>query len=110
MIDKLLFIPPLAFILILTVSFILSAISSKLAFKTKDQSDEKKSCYACGEDIPKHRMQPEYTQFFHFAFFFTVMHVFVLIIACVPKLSIGFGNIALFFLVALSGLLILFRD
>src|SRR5450830_42247 len=110
MIDHILLIPPVAFVIIFVVSLLLSALSSKLAFKTDNQSDEKKSCYACGEDIPKHRMQPEYTQFFHFAFFFTVMHVFVLIIACIPKLSVGFGNIGLFFLMAVSGLFILFRD
>ena len=110
MLNAILLIPPVAFVIIFIASILLSALSSKLAFKTDSQSDEKKSCYACGEDIPKHRMQPEYTQFFHFAFFFTVMHVFVLIIACIPKLTIGFGNIGLFFLMAISGLFILFRD
>jgi len=93
MIDKILLIPPVAFVIIFIVSMLLSAVSSKLAFKTDSQSDEKKSCYACGEDIPKHRMQPEYTQFFHLAFLFTVMHLCDLIIACIRKLTSGFSEI-----------------
>jgi NADH-quinone oxidoreductase subunit A len=106
---KILLIPPVTFIVVFILSVVFSFLSSKLSAKTENQSDAKRTCYACGEDVQKHRMQPDYSQFFHFAFFFTVMHVFVLIIACIPKISMGFGNMALFFLMALSGLVILFR-
>ena len=34
--------------------------------------------YACGEETPDQKVQPDYSQFFPFAFFFTILHVVAL--------------------------------
>jgi NADH:ubiquinone oxidoreductase subunit 3 (subunit A) len=101
--------PPLAFIVILVFSALLSILSSKLAFKGSEREGKCKP-YACGEDVQKHRLQPDYSHFFPFAFFFTIMHVVALILTTAPSGDIKIsGNCILFLLVALSGLFILFR-
>jgi NADH-quinone oxidoreductase B subunit len=67
----------------------------------------KTASYACGEDYPINRAQPDYRQYFPFAFFFTVMHVAALVIATVPK---GFTGLAVFYLIAaVMALVILFK-
>ncbi len=66
--------------------------------------------YACGEEIRDHRMQPDYAQFFPFAFFFTIMHVVALIVATVPRGSgAASGLAAAFILSAAVGVWVLFR-
>jgi hypothetical protein len=66
--------------------------------------------YACGEDLPSHRMQPDYAQFFPFAFFFTIMHVVALIVGTVPSGDVkSFGIAIVYLLAAFCGLFILFR-
>jgi NADH:ubiquinone oxidoreductase subunit 3 (subunit A) len=70
----------------------------------------KTKSYACGEDVADHRSQPDYGQFFRFAFFFTIMHVVALIVATMPKgLPIEAGIAAAFLVAATVGLFILFR-
>lgn len=66
--------------------------------------------YACGEDVPDHRMQPDYAQFFPFAFFFTIMHVVALIVATVPRGSAAASSLAVAYLVSAAvGVWVLFR-
>jgi hypothetical protein len=66
--------------------------------------------YACGEDVPDHRMQPDYAQFFPFAFFFTIMHVVALIVATVPRGSLAASGLAAAILLnAAVGVWVLFR-
>ena len=84
----------------------------KLALQVaKDDTSGKNKAYACGEDVADHRAQPDYRQFFPFAFFFTIMHVVVLVVATAPtpmdmKLVIV---PVLYVITAIIGLLILFR-
>ncbi len=96
--------PPIAFLIILLLSFIFSGIFQGLSAKGKETAGKEKS-YACGEDVATNKAQPDYSQFFPFAFFFTIMHVLVLMIATVTKGIIGLpllylaaGVIALFIL------------
>jgi len=105
------FLPPIAFLLILGTSIIFSAALSRLAFKNKAQQQEgSKKAYACGEDISEHRVQVDYGQFFPFAFFFTILHVVALMVATVPTETPNSFFIAVIYLVgALTGLMILFR-
>jgi hypothetical protein len=44
----------------------------------------KEKAYACGEDVSGNKVQPDYSEFFPFAFFFTIMHVTVLVLSTVP--------------------------
>jgi NADH-quinone oxidoreductase subunit A len=109
-VDTWLLLPPLAFIIILTFSMLLSLISSKFACKPSSNPAGKLKAYACGENVPDHRLQPEYSQFFPFAFFFTIMHVLALIITTFPSgTGRAVGIAALYVLAAAAGLLILFR-
>jgi NADH-quinone oxidoreductase subunit A len=110
-VENWLILPPIAFMIVLAFSIVMSFVSSKLAFKSTSHQPGKLKAYACGEDVPCHRLQPDYSQFFPFAFFFTIMHVLALIITTVPAggaLQVT-GIAVLYVLAAASGLLILFR-
>lgn len=96
--------PPIAFLILLAVAFLVSISSNVLAAKGVESGGKSKS-YACGENLSDNKAQPDYSQFFPFAFFFTIMHVLVLIIATAPRgviglplVYIGAGVIALFVL------------
>ena len=59
-------------------------VMSKMAPKIAKQPEGKFKAYACGEDMKENRVNPDYGQFFPFAFFFTIMHVVALIVATAP--------------------------
>ena len=107
--NSLLLLPPSIFIIILVVSFAVSLGFSKLAFKGHATPGKNKQ-YACGEDISVQQLRPDYSQFFPFAIFFTIMHVVALISTTLPReFSSGYIIAAVYILCALVGLLILFR-
>lgn len=96
--------PPIAFLILLAAAYLISLSSNMLAAKGLESGGKNKA-YACGENVADNKAQPDYSQFFPFAFFFTIMHVLVLIVATAPKgviglplLYIGAGIIALFVL------------
>jgi len=76
--------PPVAFVLFLAISFLISKATSFIAAKGKVATG-KTAAYACGEETVQNRARPEYRQFFHIAFFFTIMHVIALIVATDPN-------------------------
>jgi NADH:ubiquinone oxidoreductase subunit 3 (subunit A) len=102
--------PPVVFVILLVTGFVLSLIFGGLAIRT---AADKKACakpYACGQDITNHRVQPDYSRFFTFAFFFTIMDVVALIINTIPKGGYsGFPLAILYLVMTLVCLLILFR-
>lgn len=104
--ENILLSPPVAFLLLLAVFIFLAYVSKYMAPKGTAAAG-KGEAYAGGENVTSHRAQPDYRQFFPFAFFFTIMHVVVLIVATVPKEAtvISFVYIS----AALLALLILFR-
>ena len=75
--------PPVAFLILLAISFGVSSLSKRLAARGDDVGN-KMQAYACGESMEDNQGQPDYTQFFKFAFFFTIMHVVVLLVATDP--------------------------
>ena len=81
--ERVLLAPPVAFILYLLITFGLSYVSKCLAPKG-EESESKMKAYACGEDMAENKAQPDYSQFFKFAFFFTIIHVIVLVVATDP--------------------------
>jgi NADH:ubiquinone oxidoreductase subunit 3 (subunit A) len=104
--ENILLSPPIAFLILVAV-FLLSSWTSKFIAAKGTESAGKGEAYAGGEDVKNHKVQPDYRQFFPFAFFFTIMHVVVLIVATVPK---QVSPLAFIFIVAaLLALLILFR-
>jgi NADH-quinone oxidoreductase subunit A len=110
MIEKILFSPPVAFIIMFLVVVILAKVlGTCAASRRKDQTDAKKA-YACGEDFKGHFIQPDYSQFFPFAFFFTILHVVALVVATVPQETVSIFAIAVVYLLAaIIGLLILLK-
>ena len=88
-----------------------SALLSRLAFKPREKAGaDSLKAYGCGEEIPEHRVQIDYGQFFHFAFFFTILHVLTLIIATIPMETMGTFFIAVVYIIgAVTGLFVLFR-
>lgn len=102
--------PPIAFIIVFAAIMLLAEILSRLAFKPKTRPADIGKSYACGEDTATNLMQPDYTQFFPFAFFFTILHVVALMIATVPTNNLVSVTIAVIYIVgAITGLFILFR-
>ena len=81
---KILLLPPVAFIIVLAATLLCARLFSKCGFARNKQSAGSKEAYECGEDYVSHMVQPDYSQFFPFAFFFTILHVVALMIATVP--------------------------
>jgi len=107
---NLLYSPPVVFIIVLVIVICLSNILSKLAFKPKKLANGMTKPYACGEDILSHMIQPDYTQFFPFAFYFTILHVVALMIALVPVETLETLVIAVIYIFgAIIGLTVLYR-
>jgi NADH-quinone oxidoreductase subunit A len=108
--DAILFSPPLVFIILFFITIVLFWFCSRYAFRKKEKSASAKKAYACGEDFQEHLIQPDYSQFFPFAFFFTILHVVALVIATVPTETIGIFAIAVVYVAgAIIGLIILLR-
>jgi NADH-quinone oxidoreductase subunit A len=109
--DKILFNPPVTFSIVLIFVIVLSKLLSGLAFKNKKRpTSGSRESYACGEDVKDHLAQPDYSEFFPFAFFFTIAHVATLILTTVPMQTFSTFAMAMVYLtVVVIGLLILFR-
>ena len=108
--SKILLAPPICFIAVLFMINIFSSLLSKLSFKSNNQPADIGTSYACGENVETHLMQPDYTQFFPFAFFFTVLHVVALTIATIPVETMNSFAMAIIYTAgALIGLVILLR-
>jgi len=109
--SRYLLMPPVSFLIILIVSWLLSYISSFISLKNKHKTEGTGKAYACGEDIYDNMARPDYSQFFIFAFFFTLAHVATLIITTMPRGMMDAFFIAMMFVMAwLVSLLILFRS
>jgi NADH:ubiquinone oxidoreductase subunit 3 (subunit A) len=109
--DNILLSPPVAFLILLATIGFLNYLFSRCAFrKGSDLSKEAKKAYSCGEEFSGHMIQPDYSQFFPFAFFFTVLHVVAMVIATTPAETTETFAVALVYIIgAVIGLLILLR-
>ena len=109
--DRLLFSPPVVFIIVTAICFLLSYLFSKLSFRPKSHTEGECKSYACGEDTYDHMVQPDYRTFFPFAFFFTIAHVATLIMTTAPVATIRIFVLAFLYLtVIIIGLYILLRS
>lgn len=110
MIQHILLSPPFVFVIVLLAALLFAFVLSKFAFVNNHPGAGQKKCYACGEDVKNHRIKPDYSQFFPFAFFFTIIHVVALMVSTVPAVNTGVLGIALLYIFGmLIGLSILFR-
>jgi len=108
--SALLLVPPVALTLLVMVVWVLSGASGTLSFKRKGERGALDKPYAGGETIERHRVQVDYSQFFPFAFFFTILHVVTLVVTTSPAHNLQGLAISLIYVMgALLGLWILFR-
>ncbi len=100
----------MAFIVMAAFGAFLLLAFSRLAPKVpKDAAAERKP-YACGEPFEGHLIQPDYSQFFSFALFFTILHVVALVIVTVPsETPVIFAGAVSYVIGASVGLWILLR-
>ena len=102
--------PAVVFILLLLFFWGLTILLSRLAFQNNKKAPGTGESYACGEDIPDHLAQPDYSQFFPYAFFFTIAHVATLMVTTVPMETLRALVMAiLYILVVVTGLYVLLR-
>jgi len=81
--ETILLSPPVTFGIYLLICAGITFLCKRLAARGRD-SKKKETSYACGEDMQENQGQPDYSEFFKFAFFFTIMHVVVLVVATDP--------------------------
>ena len=104
------FSPPAVFIIIMAVLIVIIRILSGLSFHAKKHKSGTGESYACGEDNYNSNAQPNYSQFFPYAFFFTLAHVATLIITTVPLTDKSIFILAtMYILGAIVGLYVLLR-
>ncbi|MGI5822729.1 MAG: hypothetical protein ACOX6Z_02180 [Dethiobacteria bacterium] len=76
----LIYSPPVVFLLFLILFLVGSAYFSLYSHQNL-QREHGLDAYACGERDVQNYINPNYSQFFPYAFFFTIMHVLVLVVA-----------------------------
>jgi NADH-quinone oxidoreductase subunit A len=107
---ELLLTPPVVFIAVLVAALFFAYVLSKLAIKPKSIPAGLTQEYSCGEDVKTHMIQPDYSQFFPFAFYFTILHVVALMIATVPVATMQTFMIAVVYILgAIVGLFVLYK-
>ncbi len=99
--------PPVAFALFLSLAVIIFLAVRTFGVKYKPEEGKLKT-YACGEDIAGKKVQHGYN-FFHIAFFFTILHFAALIIATIPGGSLALFGI-LYLVVILVTIVIFLKD
>ena len=111
MADYLLLLPPIAFLVVFV--FVWLQYAGLKIFSSGEKWPEEKGqteSYACGHDVEDSRVTPNYSQFFPFAFFFTIMHVVALVVATFPRGNIEAVGLGIGYLVSASvSLFILFK-
>ena len=108
--NELLLTPPVVFIAVLVAALFFAYVLSKLALKPKSVPAGLTQEYSCGEDVKTHMIQPDYSQFFPFAFYFTILHVVALMIATVPMATMQTFMIAVVYILgAIVGLFVLYK-
>lgn len=108
--NLLLILPPVTFLILLAFVIFELRCFSKLSFKSQGENKGKLKSYACGEDCYNAAVKPDYSQFFSYAYFFTIMHVVALVVSTIPASSVATTIFAIaYLLVAASAVFILFR-
>jgi NADH:ubiquinone oxidoreductase subunit 3 (subunit A) len=77
---KILFTPPLAFLIYLVLAGLLSLLGKRLA-AVSGRTALKNSTYSSGEEAPTSLAAPGYRPFFVVALFFAVLHLGVLVMS-----------------------------
>lgn len=104
--NNMLLLPPLCFVIVFFTVWGIAKMSSMLAPKATHEKGKEDS-YACGEEYDEHHIEPDYSSFFRFAVFFTIIDVAGLTIATLAatNFSVGVAATAILYVVALSAVL-----
>jgi len=81
--EAILFSPPILFVFF----FFLLSFSSRWLSRYANKSplaERALDAYACGQRNIENYVNPDYSQFFQYAFVFTVVHVMILVVATAP--------------------------
>lgn len=110
--NKILLYPPVTFLIILFFSLLLSKLFSRLSYRGQDkQAKGTTQSYACGENVENNLAQPDYSEFFPFAFFFTIAHVATLMLTTASVETIEAMVLAfLYIAVVIVGLVVLLKE
>jgi len=106
MLNELLLTPPVAFVVALAVIGLLAWLVKGLATRS-NPTPGKGEPYACGQNVPTGKIQPGYSDFFHFAFLFTILEVVALILGTATADAIWLTLVIL--CVVVLAIFILFR-
>jgi hypothetical protein len=104
--EEILFAPPVVFIIFFIIFFASSKAFSRYSRRGVRGEHDLES-YACGQRNVEHYVNPDYSEFFPFAFFFTIMHVLVLVIATAPYDALLFP--AIYIMSGILAMAIIFR-
>jgi NADH-quinone oxidoreductase subunit A len=101
--------PPTAFLVVLAAGVCVFGVFSSLSL-SKGRTGAGAKPYACGEETPDQKVQPDYSQFFPFAFFFTILHVIALMTTTMQVGTLATLCIALIYVLGgFVGLSVLYR-
>ncbi len=75
--------PPITFLIFVAIFFAFSRGFSQYSHESL-RGEGGLDPYACGQRDVRNYVNPDYSQFFPFAFLFTIMHVLVLVVATAP--------------------------
>jgi len=81
--DSWVFSPPIAFLIFVALFFAFYKGFSKYS-QVNMRGEGGLDPYACGQRDVRNYVNPDYSQFFPYAFLFTIMHVLVLVTATAP--------------------------
>jgi NADH:ubiquinone oxidoreductase subunit 3 (subunit A) len=83
MMEGILFSPPVLFLMFAVIFLGCSKLLSSYSH-AGSKAERKMDPYACGQRDIRNYVNPDYSQYFPLAFFFTIMHVLVLVVATAP--------------------------
>jgi NADH:ubiquinone oxidoreductase subunit 3 (subunit A) len=81
--EAVLYSPPVIFILMFLSVAMLSRWLSKFSSKGK-MEEHALDPYACGQRNVENYVNPDYSQYYSYAFIFTVVHILILVVATAP--------------------------
>jgi hypothetical protein len=104
--EYLLFAPPIVFSLFVAIFYLASKGFARYS-RRGIRGEYNSEAYACGQRNVQNYINPDYSEFFPFAFFFTIMHVLVLVVATAPYDAMLLPIV--FILSAILSMVIIFR-
>lgn len=82
--EAVLYSPPVVFSLFFVIFILVSRWLTKYEKKAKS-GEHAHDSYACGQRDFENYVNPDYTQFFQYAYVFTIVHILILVVATAPS-------------------------